>query len=125
MLPIRVVVRFSQTERFSQRQNSYQRILTQCEILPITLVEAQTGSDMNILAVFGDNVRHYRIERKLSQEAFAKKCGLHRTYISAVERHKRSISLNNIQKIADALNVDTYLLFLEPGTVVPRAHRHG
>ena len=79
---------------------------------------------MNILAVFGDNVRHYRIERKLSQEAFAKKCGLHRTYISAVERHKRSISLNNIQKIADALNVDTYLLFLEPGMVAPRLQRH-
>ncbi len=78
---------------------------------------------MNILAVFGDNVRHYRIERNLSQEAFAKKCGLHRTYISAVERHKRSISLNNIQKIAEALSVDTYLLFLEPGMTVPRIHR--
>ena len=75
---------------------------------------------MNILSIFGDNVRHYRIERKMSQEAFAKKCGLHRTYISAVERHKRSISLNNIQKIADALGVDTYLLFVEPGTVPPR-----
>ena len=78
---------------------------------------------MNILVVFGDNVRRYRIERKLSQEAFAKKCGLHRTYISAVERHKRSISLNNIQKIADALNIDTYLLFLEPGMQAPRIHR--
>lgn len=69
---------------------------------------------MDILAVFGDNVRKFRLERKLSQEAFADKCGLHRTYISAVERHKRSISLNNIQKIADALEIDTYRLFLEP-----------
>ncbi len=75
---------------------------------------------MNILEVFGDNVRHYRIERKLSQDAFAKKCGLHRTYISAVERHKRSISLNNIQKIADALSVETYLLFVEPNKMPPR-----
>lgn len=69
---------------------------------------------MKILTVFGDNVRKFRTERHMSQEVFASKCGLHRTYISAVERHKRSISLNNIQKIADALEVDTYMLFLEP-----------
>lgn len=69
---------------------------------------------MDILAVFGDNVRKFRQERQLSQEAFAEKCGLHRTYISAVERHRRSISLNNIQKIADALEVETYRLFVDP-----------
>ena len=69
---------------------------------------------MDILTVFGDNVRKYRLGRRLSQEAFADKCGLHRTYISAVERHKRSISVTNIQKIADALEIDTYKLFLEP-----------
>lgn len=69
---------------------------------------------MKILDVFGDNVRKFRTERHMSQDAFATKCGLHRTYISAVERHKRSISLNNIQKIADALEVDTYMLFIEP-----------
>ncbi|MBO4365239.1 MAG: helix-turn-helix transcriptional regulator [Eggerthellaceae bacterium] len=73
------------------------------------------GATMNILDVFGDNVRKYRLERQLSQEVFAEKCGLHRTYISAVERHKRSISLNNIQKIANALEIETYKLFLEPG----------
>jgi transcriptional regulator with XRE-family HTH domain len=74
-----------------------------------------TGSRaMKILDVFGDNVRKFRTERHMSQDAFATKCGLHRTYISAVERHKRSISLNNIQKIADALEVDTYMLFIEP-----------
>ena len=68
---------------------------------------------MDILRVFGDNVRLYRQEKGLSQEVFANKCGLHRTYISAVERHKRSISLNNIQKIADALEIDTYKLFVD------------
>ena len=73
---------------------------------------------MDILDTFGDNVRYYRLERKLSQEAFAAKCGLHRTYISAVERHKRSISLNNIQKIARALDIDAYQLFVEPGMEV-------
>lgn len=77
---------------------------------------------MDILQVFGDNVRKYRLERHLSQEAFANKCGLHRTYISAVERHKRSISLNNIQKIANALDIDTFSLFLEPDVEVRVRH---
>lgn len=70
---------------------------------------------MDILEVFGGNVKKYREELGLSQEAFAEKCGLHRTYISAVERQRRSIALGNVQKIADALGVETYRLFLEEG----------
>lgn len=70
---------------------------------------------MDILKVFGGNVKKYREELGLSQEAFAEKCGLHRTYISAVERQRRSIALGNVQKIADALGVETYRLFLEEG----------
>ena len=49
----------------------------------------------------------------LSQEKFAEKCGLHRTYISDIERFRRSISLENIQRIAVALNIETYKLFIE------------
>lgn len=70
---------------------------------------------MDILKVFGGNVKKYREELGLSQEAFAERCGLHRTYISAVERQRRSIALGNVQKIADALGVETYRLFLEEG----------
>lgn len=68
---------------------------------------------MDILKVFAANVRKYRTALGLSQEAFAAKCGMHRTYISAVECCRRSISLENIQRIADALGVETYKLFLE------------
>ena len=68
---------------------------------------------MNIIEVFGTNVRKYRMRLELSQEKFAEKCGLHRTYISDIECFRRSISLDNIQKIADALGVETYKLFLE------------
>lgn len=67
---------------------------------------------MNILKIFGDNLRDYRQSKGLSQEEFAAKCGLHRTYISAIECYRRSISLDNIQKISDALEIDTYLLFI-------------
>lgn len=67
---------------------------------------------MDIIKVFGTNVKRYRQELGLSQEAFAEKCGLHRTYISAIECYRRSISLENIQRIADALEVETYKLFI-------------
>ncbi|OUP71512.1 transcriptional regulator [Anaerotruncus colihominis] len=68
---------------------------------------------MDIIKVFSSNLRKYRTSLGISQEAFAEKAGLHRTYISAIERGKRSISLDNIQKISDALGVETYLLFLD------------
>lgn len=68
---------------------------------------------MDIIKVFGDNLRRYRTAMGISQEAFAEKCGMHRTYISAIECYRRSISLENIQRIADALEIETYKLFLE------------
>lgn len=68
---------------------------------------------MDIVKVFGSNVKHYRQAAGLSQEAFAEKCGMHRTYISAIECFRRSISLENIQRISDALGIETYQLFME------------
>ena len=68
---------------------------------------------MDIVKVFGTNLRRYRNEIGVSQEKFAEMCGLHRTYISDVERFQRSIALENVQKIADALGIDTYKLFIE------------
>ena len=66
---------------------------------------------MDIIKVFSRNVRKYRLQKGLSQEELADKANLHRTYISAVECEKRSIALENIQRIADALEIETYLLF--------------
>ncbi len=68
---------------------------------------------MDIIKVFGTNLRTYRKKIGLSQEQFAERCGLHRTYISDIERFQRSISLENIQKISDALGIEVYKMFLE------------
>lgn len=68
---------------------------------------------MDIIKIFADNMKKYRKQNGYSQESFAELCGLHRTYISALECYRRSISLENIQRIADALEVETYKLFLE------------
>lgn len=60
-------------------------------------------TDINRVA--GKRIRNIREGKGLSQEAFAALCGLHRTYIGAVERGERNITLKSLQKIAKALEV--------------------
>lgn len=68
---------------------------------------------MDIVKVFGNNLRKFRLALGLSQEEFAEKCGLHRTYISSIERFQRNISIENVQRIADALGIESYKLLIE------------
>lgn len=59
----------------------------------------------DIKVQFGNRLRELREARGLSQEALAHEAGLDRTYISSVERGKRNISIENIERLAIALNV--------------------
>lgn len=68
---------------------------------------------MDLLHIFANNVKKYRSNLGYSQEKLAELSDLHRTYISAVEREQRNISLANIQRIADALEIEPYKLFIE------------
>jgi transcriptional regulator with XRE-family HTH domain len=54
--------------------------------------------------VFARNVRKARTELGISQEKLAELCGLHRTYVSSVERAERNVSIDNMERIARALN---------------------
>lgn len=67
----------------------------------------------NIQEAFGKKVRELRQKMGISQENFADICDLHRTYISDVELGKRNISIENIQRVADALNMTMEELFKE------------
>lgn len=58
-----------------------------------------------ILMIIGDNIRKYRLKKGWSQEELAFECDLHRTYIGAVERGERNITVLNLIKIKDKLNV--------------------
>ena len=68
---------------------------------------------MDITKVFGLNVRQHRKKNNFSQENLASMSDLHRTYIGAVERGERNITLLNAEKIAVALDVDIRDLFLD------------
>lgn len=54
---------------------------------------------------FANNVRKKRNELGISQENLAFMCGLHRTYISDIERATRNVSIDNIEKIARAFKI--------------------
>lgn len=55
--------------------------------------------------IFAENVRKLRSERGLSQEQLAELSELHRTYVGSVERGERNVSIDNMERIADALRV--------------------
>ncbi|WP_051717497.1 helix-turn-helix domain-containing protein [Streptomyces megasporus] len=55
---------------------------------------------------FGRRVREHRILAGLSQEELAEAAGIHRTYVSSLERGQRNVSLDNIVALARALKVD-------------------
>jgi transcriptional regulator with XRE-family HTH domain len=67
-----------------------------------TTVGAPHSTAREILAT---NMKRLRAERGLSQEDLALECELHRTFIAHVERCGRNISLDNVEKIANALHV--------------------
>ena len=65
-----------------------------------------TNANRNARAVFARNLRNRRVEKHLSQEQLADLAGLHRTYIGSVERLERNISIDNMERLAVALDIE-------------------
>lgn len=61
--------------------------------------------DLDILVRFGAKVRKLRKSKGYSQEAFAARCELDRTYVGGIERGERNVALRNIDAIAKALEM--------------------
>ena len=61
----------------------------------------------------GRNLRAYRMERGLSQEAFAEVLGVHRTYMGGVERGERNLTLKSVERMAEKLEMEV-LELMEP-----------
>lgn len=75
-----------------------------------TITSAQEAARRNLSA----NLKVFRGKRGLSQEALADMAGLHRTYISQVERQLVNVSLDNLVLLAKALEVSVPELLQEP-----------
>lgn len=72
---------------------------------------ATTNKKPPLLVDFGDCVRKQRIERGHSQEAFADLCEIDRSYMGGVERGERNLSLANIARIIQALELEPSAFF--------------
>jgi CheY-like chemotaxis protein len=70
-----------------------------------------TDPDPNLKSLFGTTIKSKRSELGLSQEELADRAGLHRTYVSDVERGTRNVSLGSIEKLAHALGLSVWRLF--------------
>lgn len=68
---------------------------------------------MDIKIKFGQKVRDLRNAKGISQEKLAEFADLHRTYISSVEQGKRNVSLENIERLANALECEIQDFFFE------------
>ena len=75
--------------------------------------DPQSGPRQDDRVAFGLRLRNLRVQRGWSQEVLAERSGLHRTYISSIERGQRNVALDNIVRLAEALEVSAADLFQE------------
>ena len=71
-----------------------------------------TLTEYSARSVLATNMIRLRREKGWSQEALAYECGLHRTFVAHVERQVRNISLDNLERIAQAFEVPIYTLLM-------------
>ncbi len=69
------------------------------------------GLSKLLLRALGQRIRELRAEQGYSQEGFADKCGVHRTFMGTVERGESNLSFQNIAKVATTLGVPLSGLF--------------
>ena len=60
---------------------------------------------VELTATLAGNIRAYREANKLSQEEFADRCELHRTYVGSVERGERNVSLSTLEVFASVMRI--------------------
>ena len=80
---------------------------------------------MSLKIDFGAAIRQERFVLGISQGELAKRSGLHRTYVSDLERGARNPSIENIEKLAQALQVPVAQLFEQAGRVAAANEPHG
>jgi DNA-binding XRE family transcriptional regulator len=80
-----------------------------------SIVYRQLGGSVEIRQRLATNLRRYRAEKGWSQEQFAFEAGIHRTYVSDLERASRNPSLTVLERLAKPLEITASALIAEPG----------
>lgn len=120
-MPVAVVRRIV-VDGMTYSLSSYSSLIEECYVYAVDVNVAffyywpmslrQIKSENSLAMRFGDRVRQVRLQKGIpSQEALADLAGLHRTFIGRVERGETNITLENIKRIAMALNVSLAELF--------------
>jgi transcriptional regulator with XRE-family HTH domain len=69
----------------------------------------------DLRAAIANNIKTFRKRYRLSQEEFSAMCGLHRTYVGAVERRERNLTLSTLELLADAMKCDVVEILKSKG----------
>lgn len=99
--------------------------------LPIGLSTDQSQADRvlgvegRLQQVVGENLRRVRRKLGYSQESFGEHVGWHRTFVGAVERGERNLTLRTVERISEQLNVDPLELLWDRGAISVRADAAG
>ncbi len=67
---------------------------------------------MTINEIIGNNIKYYRLKEKITLEELAFRCDVNRNYLCDLENKRRNPTIKIIEKIANGLNIDIYLLFI-------------
>jgi transcriptional regulator with XRE-family HTH domain len=65
--------------------------------------------------ILADNIRRHRARVGISQDEFAIRCGVHRTYVGSVERCERNVTLGTLEMFAQAIEVSVPQLLTKDG----------
>lgn len=87
-------------------------LIVYCNIVFYDGKQIEVRYIMSLKDVFKENVKYYRKQLKLTQESLAKLSGVSTNYIGEIERTGRKATLETIEKVANALNIDPSLLLV-------------
>lgn len=71
---------------------------------------------MDVVQLLGVNVRHYRLQKRMTQEQLANAAGMERSYVSDLERGTRNPSVAALGRLASALQVAPSVLLESRGS---------
>ncbi len=77
------------------------------------VAEKEHMTSTDLLSAFGDVIKQQRLAQGFSQETFARRCGIHRTYMTHIERGMKMPSIDVAQRLASGLGLEVSELFAQ------------